>query len=531
MKNPFIRLGIFIIIVAALLSLGFIGKLTYEKIVFNATPADILPVSDIAFYAEIDLRNGQADDWNDLFSKYPYLQSQGLENQLALFLGWQKLSEIDLTQVAFAFTNNREPALAIADFPNDALSQMEKDLKGAWNDDIVSAKNRALSWTARGDFIWFARNSETLRRILDSDGEKLSSSENFIKIRDGLPKGAAFVYFDGARLNNQADKNSNVLNQTISEEELWQPIAQLIQQGGASLSINDNGLLINTKTVYDEGLSETASRIFSRVKASRHDLSRFFPAQTIAFYESTDLQADWRDLNNILRTSAPVLNELWQRRQVYWEQGTGLSLTDDILKLADGPYAIGVEQDSKTGSGTFEIMAVFQNDGTFLREKMDYLKTLLLKKIPAMYPEMIETQLPDGKTAEVLQIGKAAKGEVTKVGNLDITVLDFPELPFDLAYTVSDEYLLLATSKQALINMIDVVNSGKNTLSQADDFKDGLDQIEGMKTDLTFLDLGKIDKWLPKNWREIIKPFASIAGGKNLLDFESLTAWWIKIAD
>ena|GEM_PF-4701355 len=472
-KNIFYKylreINIFVFFGAALILLILISIFLWKYILRPAPLADILPLEDTVFYAQInvDPKNPQTSAFFDnlyldnlsvdIKNQYQIL-SEDIKPWISKSIGIAVIlfqNNLGVKPIVFAEVKNKSEAkkflqkIAIK-FKND---YPQENKYGKFT--IYTYKfSQNFAFAFIDNYLAAAENIEVMENFID----KISASFTPVsKIEEY--KNANSDYFDlslgHAYINPNLLISAAILSDKFSEEQKYlisnlKPVADSFKNVFIKIDAEKDYIKIkditNLKSVFLKNQEEYEA-----------SLANYMPQDISLFYGGSNIT---QQIESFGRHVKDIINI-----QIKSLIGDSILFERDILPLLKGEYAFAIENN---GSVLFAFKA---DDPISIDKQIKTLMTALKRSRLMLKTKIVEVELPNGdRQKESIEAENMVISSETDYKGFKISGVKIENAVWGVYYTLINNVVLIGSNESAMKNMIDSFIEGK-TLASSDTFK------------------------------------------------------------
>lgn len=367
-----------------------------------------------------------------------------------------------------------------------------------------------------GPYVFIAHDVSFLMSVQDTlsqKGASLYDQSDFQKTISHLPR----QYWISGYVNVPLLEfpEGNPVNQVV------RPLQLVINHAAFTLRQDSNGFFINIFTNLNPALLPDGKG-FSDDTRFVYQMTEFLDAKGLALYAGgANLTEEWQNTLSTISRINPAYGIILEgvlRAQVTKIFGDGVDLRNDLYPLFQGEYALAV---GVSDNDQLDVRLLLQHsDPDFAKVKLDKLSKGFRLLAAHFAPKLSIITLPDGtESREMIADSSRLDEETEEYEGQEIHCLEVKKSNYGFCYAVLDSLIVMANSRAAVTDTIDLSLHGGASLSRHLPFRQTLSQLSRVSDEITFMDIPQITELLSTN--PIVSTLSPV-----LSAFDGLT--WVK---
>ncbi len=504
-SKKFDRFILFLLVFGGLLAMLSVLKLSYRTIATEDI-AEILPADKTIAYVEFsDFKRLKPEEKGQIFDL--------ISQPFGLDLG-EALNAFGTGRAALTYTNEdstltpllvleaRSEKKALNYFESLLLENESFTILGDESNIYGFNSGQAFSFKLAAPYVFLSPKEALLSNLEVLEGESLSESEGFIETINNLPRrNWLFAY---------AKVKDIELSGDIALKNIIEPLKATVNHAALSVRRDHQGLHFNTFLNVDGQMLSLEEEEVGEKFAYR--LTDYILDNDLAFYAGgTDLENEWQNTLESISNLNPaygIILEGLLRAQIDKVFGQNVDLRDDLYPLFEGEYAFGFGKDDDHHKIT---LVLGHDDKAFAERKLEKMAQGF-KFIAAKFaPKISRITLPDG-TESVELVPDDSKIQTTneKIEGYEVVCSEVPEKAVGFCYSVTDEIILITTSKEALLQSLNPDKETSRLLSENPSFRKSLANLSKVNDELSYVNFAELNEALaPFPSLSVLTPFFS----------------------
>ena len=535
-------------------AIGFIAWFLFGKLFRPQSLADLVSADRTIAIAEvnIDFQNDQLKKFDQLFAKYPVLQTQTLIGAVNLFSGFNYSTDLkpwlgrkvgvvlnkDFSPTLFVEVLDQQKALSFIQNQSMQTPQNVFQTLNYKDKKIYSTNIKVpLVFTTINNYLVFAKDQAAVQSTIDDfeSGAHLGSDDYYQKVANNLPSSnLAFVYLSNKNLYAALQAAPAIFAAHSDELKKFKSFFDLFVGEGAVLISGNNNLVVQSFEAVDKSKLQ-GKALLSFDQSYRGNLLSFVANDSIFLAGGHDLSRELQRFSEIMDTGAGVDETVFKsvieaQKQRFF--GDDVSLEDDILPLFKNEYLFTV-------TNTFDKPALNLvldlNDASSDLVKLEKVVTAFVKTGGIFAPKIQNVTLPDGTTGQEI-IASAAQIERTEdtYESYNIVKLKIGETGWNIYYTISNNKALFSTNLDSLKKIIGISEGRtENSIVTSQSYLKNIQPYLGSADEIMNIKLGALTDALGLTSNKMISPyilpFNNVTATKNYFDDGISTIYAVEI--
>lgn len=475
--------GVFVIFAAL--------RMSYRKVSSEAI-SDLLPGNSTIAYVEFsDLRGLQDEQKTQIFELMSKDFGLDLNEAMQAFAtGKMALAYInegsDLNPLLFLETRSEKRATNY--FESLRLENEDFLISGANNDVYSFSSGQTFSFKTHDPYVILSTNEEALIDLSQLENGSLNQEEGFLETIHNLPR--RHWLFAYARVKDVE------LSEDIALKNIIEPLKSAVNHAALSVRKDHQGLHFNTFLNVDGAMLSLEEEEVGEKFAYR--LTDYILDKDLAFYAGgTNLENEWQNTLESISNLNPaygIILEGLLRAQVDKVFGQNIDLRNDLYPLFEGEYAFGLGKDGDHNKIT---LILGHEDKAFAERKLEKMSQGF-KFIAAKFaPKISRITLPDGtESVELVPDNTSIQTSTETIEGYEVVCNEVPEKSVGFCYSITDEIILMSSSKESLVQSLKPDKKSNRLLSENPGFRKSLANLSKVNDELSYIHFDELSEVL-----------------------------------